>query len=84
MIDKNNSFVKKVSLVLEETINGKPIYYYRRSVADENRIAALGIPVLTIGPEGGSAHEPNEWVSEKSLMQLTDFFRRLLHSFRLQ
>ena len=38
----------------------------------------LGIPVLTIGPEGGNAHEPNEWVSARSLEKLTEFIKRLL------
>lgn len=81
VIDKKDYFVQQVSQVLQKTIGEKPTYYYRRSVADENRIAALGIPVLTIGPKGGNAHEPNEWVSKKSLIQLTQFFRNLLTSY---
>ena len=77
-ISKRNSFVQFVKANLEATIKDKPVLYYRRSVGDENRVASLGIPVITVGPEGGNAHEANEWVSKKSLLTLEPFFKRLL------
>ncbi len=81
IISQSNPFVKQVSQVLEDTFGEKPVCYYRRSVADENRIASLGIPVLTIGPGGGNAHEANEWVSETDLINLTKFLKKLLTTY---
>lgn len=78
--DSADKFIAQVGQVLEEEIGEKPTYYYRRSVGDENRVAQLGIPVVTIGPEGDHAHEANEWVSEKSLEILTSFFKKILSS----
>lgn len=80
IIRSDNSFVKRVSQVLKNVIKEKPVPYYRRSVGDENRIAVLGIPVVTIGPSGGNAHDANEWVSEKSLFQLEKFLSVLILS----
>lgn len=84
VVDKKNSFVKFVSKILEDAINKKPVFYYRRSVGDENRIATLGIPVVTIGPSGGNAHEANEWVSKESLLLLESFFKRLISNFSIK
>lgn len=81
IISQSNPFVKQVSLVMEKSLGQKPVYYYRRSVADENRIASLGIPVLTIGPGGGNAHEANEWVSQSDLLNLTMFLKKLLTTY---
>ncbi|MEK7517125.1 MAG: hypothetical protein AAB583_01115 [Patescibacteria group bacterium] len=41
-------------------------------------MAQLGIPVLTIGPFGGNAHEANEWVSKKSIYSLEKFLSNLI------
>lgn len=81
IVSKSDPFVKQVSWILENVTGEKPIYYYRRSVADENRIAELGIPVLTVGPGGGNAHEANEWVSQSDLLTLTIFLRKLLTTY---
>lgn len=78
LVDRQEPFVKEVASALHTTTAQRPTYYYRRSVADENRVAALGIPVVTVGPEGGNAHEANEWVSARSLQQLTQFFSNFL------
>lgn len=78
IVTNDNPFVKKVSQVLKNVIKEKPVPYYRRSVGDENRIAVLGIPVVTIGPSGGNAHEANEWVSKKSLFKLERFLSNLI------
>lgn len=78
VIDQKNPFVGTVSDIFEDTTKEKPVFYYRRSVGDENRVAHLGIPVLTIGPAGGNAHEANEWVSKKSISSLEKFLINLL------
>lgn len=78
VVSKKEPFVKFISGILENTIKDKAIMYYRRSVGDENRVAFLGIPVVTIGPAGGNAHEVNEWVSKSSLLLLESFFKRLI------
>lgn len=81
VISKSSPFVGRVQNILGRVIGRKPVLHYRHSVADENRIASLGIPVVTIGPDGGNAHEPNEWVSQKSLMLIEQFMRQLLLSY---
>lgn len=80
-VSENNKFVIDIYKILKETITSNPVFYYRRSVGDENRIAALGIPVVTIGPSGGNAHEPNEWVSKESLLELESFFKILISGY---
>ena len=51
---------------------------HRSSVGDDNVIASLGIPVVTWGPDGGGAHEANEWVSLQSLEIMTRMYSELL------
>ncbi len=80
-IDKDNQFVEKVGAAMKKSLKRPPTYYYRNSVADENRIAALGIPVVTVGPMGGLAHQANEWVSVKSLNNVNLFLKELLLTY---
>lgn len=52
-------------------ITGKRVRpYFRSSVADENIFGSHGYTVLGIGPIGGNAHAPNEWVSLSSMEKL--------------
>jgi acetylornithine deacetylase/succinyl-diaminopimelate desuccinylase-like protein len=69
-IDKKNNYLKilKKSILLTTGKKAKP--YFRSSIADENVFGFFGKTVLGIGPEGGNAHSPNEWVSIQSLMTL--------------
>ncbi len=53
-------------------------YMIGRSVADENRIAAVGIPTLTIGPVGGGSHTSREWVDPQSVVRVAAIFRNLV------
>ncbi|MCL5100545.1 MAG: M20/M25/M40 family metallo-hydrolase [Candidatus Marsarchaeota archaeon] len=56
---------------------------YGRSVSDENVIAsALNIPVLRVGPKGGNAHAANEWVSKKSIKDLSLLYAAIADSQR--
>lgn len=52
----------------------------RKSVADDNALATLGIPVITWGPDGGSAHAANEFVDRDSLSTLAHMYRELLNT----
>lgn len=79
-VEEKSPFVQHVTTVLKQSVKKQPIYYYRRSVADENRVAALGVPVVTVGPQGDNAHEANEWVSKNSLEKLTYFFEDFIIS----
>lgn len=51
-----------------------------RSVADENRVAVLGIPTLTIGPTGAGSHTPHEWVDPLSVVRVAEIFKTLIAS----
>lgn len=55
-------------------------YYIGRSVADENRIAARGIPTYTIGPSGAGSHTAEEWVDPISITQVTQIFKSFITS----
>jgi len=77
-INRNNPFVKSVESSLKEVISEAPVFYYRHSVGDENRVAKLGIPVVTVGPLGENAHFSNEWVSKSSLLKIEQFYKNLL------
>ncbi|MFZ2199616.1 MAG: M20 family metallopeptidase, partial [Microgenomates group bacterium] len=52
----------------------------RKSVADDNALATLGIPVITWGPDGGNAHAPNEYVKINSLNILSKMYLELLNN----
>ncbi|HEY9842199.1 MAG TPA: M20/M25/M40 family metallo-hydrolase [Candidatus Obscuribacterales bacterium] len=48
------------------------------SVADENVLASLGLPVLSLAPVGGHSHRAGEWVSAASLARTTGLYRGLI------
>jgi acetylornithine deacetylase/succinyl-diaminopimelate desuccinylase-like protein len=49
-----------------------------RSVADENRVAVLKIPTITLGPTGAGSHTNHEWVDPLSVVKVTDLFKELI------
>jgi acetylornithine deacetylase/succinyl-diaminopimelate desuccinylase-like protein len=49
-----------------------------RSVADENRVAVLGIPTVTLGPIGAGSHTNREWVDPYSVGAISEIFRSLI------
>jgi len=51
-----------------------------RSVADENRIAALGIPTYIIPPRGGDSHTNSEWVILDSIVTISNTFKSICES----
>ncbi len=68
---------------VKEVTGKKAIPYFRMSVADENVFGSAGITTFGIGPTGGDAHAPNEWVSLSSIQNLytvlTKFLEKIDH-----
>jgi len=60
--------------------HGSPSAFYGQSVADENRIAELGVPVISYGPIGGNEHAENEWVDLESVAELVGTYEQFLAS----
>lgn len=56
-------------------------FSYGLSVADENVLARLNIPVFSLAPVGGASHQANEWVSRQSLLAMTGLYRNLLETY---
>lgn len=81
-ISKNNSYVRLVK-ILSLSLFGKADLDYTKSVADQNVLANIGIPIITIGPIGGNAHQVGEWVSVSSLKEVANFYKKLLGSYRI-
>jgi acetylornithine deacetylase/succinyl-diaminopimelate desuccinylase-like protein len=63
---------------IKEITGRKAKTYFRSSVADDNIFGFAGYPVLGIGPVGGNAHAPNEWVSISSLKTLYNIIKDFL------
>lgn len=59
---------------------GEHSFRIGRSVADENRVAVLGIPTITLGPIGAGSHTNEEWVDPQSVIKLTEIFKDLIAS----
>jgi acetylornithine deacetylase/succinyl-diaminopimelate desuccinylase-like protein len=75
---KESPIVKQILAIIRENF-GNPIINYSSSVADDNIIAnSLDIPVITIGPSGGNEHASNEWVSARSLNDLSKLYSMIL------
>lgn len=66
---KSDPLTGKISDAMRKAV-GEPAYCYGASVADENRFAAKGIPVVTIGPVGGNQHAAEEWASKDSYLKM--------------
>ncbi len=52
--------------------------YFRSSVADDNIFGSAGVSTLGIGPVGGNAHAPNEWVSLSSVYSLYNILQTFI------
>lgn len=75
-----NSFPyqEKIAKIIQEHTKKQMTLHERSSVGDDNVYATLGIPVITWGPDGGGAHEADEWVDVQSLSTLSAMFKELL------
>jgi acetylornithine deacetylase/succinyl-diaminopimelate desuccinylase-like protein len=72
------SHVVKKMMAIIRGINGSVKINYGLSVADENVFANLNKPIVVIGPNGGNDHSANEWVSHKSLNEVTTLFKTFI------
>ncbi|MEP7167251.1 MAG: M20/M25/M40 family metallo-hydrolase [Candidatus Woesebacteria bacterium] len=71
-----------VADIVQETTGQMATWEFRSSVADDNVIASLSIPVITWGPDGANAHASDEWVSWESLKTLSLMYEKLLKRVR--
>lgn len=76
------SYRREIAEIIKRYTGKNMKLHSRKSVADDNVLATLGIPVITWGPSGGNAHSANEWVNAGSLNKLTDMFTVLLNTRR--
>ena len=79
--DDSNKYVKLLKAIVKNRF-GSLCVNYGLSVADDNIFATMRkIPTITLGPEGGNLHNSGEWVSRRSLRELTlvyqDFLKAL-------
>ena len=58
-------------------------YGIGRSVADENRLAELGICTIVLGPYGADSHTSSEWVDTQSIVRLSAIYRDICGSDEL-
>lgn len=79
-VDKNDKFLKLLSDAVSEVTDKPAVSYFRSSVGDDNIFGAKGITLLGIGPEGGNAHSPDEWVSLSSISKLIDIYTKFINS----
>ena len=71
--------VKKIVALLDQRYGSHKLGY-GFSVADENLIGQK-IPTVILGPVGEKSHQAGEWVSQKSLEELTQIFQTILRAF---
>lgn len=78
VLKRNGPYLKALKQSVMNVTGTKAVPYFRSSVADENIFGAAGISTLGIGPIGGNAHSPNEWVSLSSLEKLHQILNNFL------
>lgn len=77
IVSQNHPWVKLVSKVIKKKY-GKVTYGYGLSVADENYFATrCGLPAVVLEPSGGGDHSAKEWVSLKSLKELSEIIKEI-------
>lgn len=63
-------YAQELGHVVQDTTGNEMQLVTRQSVADDNALATLGVPVLTWGPDGDRAHAANEYVIARSVEHL--------------
>ncbi|MEM4554533.1 MAG: M20/M25/M40 family metallo-hydrolase [Candidatus Anstonellaceae archaeon] len=76
---RKGSAVKLVEVAVRKHA-GPPVYTYGASVADENALALLEVPVIGVGPLGANEHSADEWITKESYLQLVKIFSELMKS----
>lgn len=75
----NGRRMKNLFSIVRNNI-GRVVINYGSSVADDNILfEAMRVPIVTIGPSGGSIHSANEWVSESNLNLITMLYTKLMN-----
>ena len=77
---------KKAKLIenaieISSNLKGKVNLNVGRSVGDENNLAKIVDEILIVGASGRNEHRGDEWVSIKSLEDLSLFYKKLVDSF---
>ena len=67
-----------IAKVIKNKFGSEMELVFRRSVADDNILATLNIPVITWGPQGGNEHKPNEYIESQSLVNQVDMYKQFL------
>jgi len=78
VLSKSNPYLTMLQKSVKTVISKKAVTYFRNSVADDNIFGSHNYTVLGIGPEGGNAHQNNEWVSLTSLQKLASIYHDFL------
>lgn len=66
--DAAHPFVRQFAEAYRAEAGRAPDFAYQTGVADSNYFSAdLGIPTIQFGPDGGGAHQCNEWVDVPSI-----------------
>ncbi|VVC01085.1 [LysW]-lysine/[LysW]-ornithine hydrolase [uncultured archaeon] len=73
----SNSYVRLLSKIAEEKA-GSVSYGYGTSVADDNRLASAGLPVMSIAPLGAGEHTDKEWVSKSDYLRLIEILKEFI------
>jgi succinyl-diaminopimelate desuccinylase len=74
----NIPYLQLIRLTINKHLHQKTKIVSRSSVADDNVLATLKIPVITWGPSGANAHGANEFVSYSSLTNFVRMYSDLL------
>ena len=80
-VTENDVFTNKIQKIIKDNQNNVVINY-GRSVGDENIFAMINeIKPIILGPEGGDIHSSNEWVSIKSLKDISEIYSDIARMF---
>lgn len=74
---RSNSYVGLLAKAAKKK-NRKISFVYGTSVADDNRFASAGVPVMSIGPLGGGEHTDSEWVSKSDYLRLIEILKAFI------
>ncbi len=75
-VDLANPHVRRLLSALPPETSAHP--EYGLTVADENILAAQGIPCVSWAPRGGCAHTSDEWLSRRDLSRLASLYPAVL------
>ncbi len=75
LVERAKAIAKQLGFDLEDTATG--------GASDANGVAALGVPTLDgLGPVGGGAHSPDEWLALRSVVPRTALLATLIADAR--